>query len=73
MRVHSLVELEGLIIIGTYGADRGNKRRAIVRRVRVLLTLALLAFVALLIQAISGFVLWFVLPLGVGGRGGGTG
>ena len=38
-------------------------------KVRLLFALAVSAFIALLIQAISGFVLWLALPCGGGGGG----
>ena len=41
-------------------------------RVKLLFTLVFLAFFALLVQAISGFILWLVLPRG-DGRGVGAG
>jgi len=41
-------------------------------KVKFLFTLVILAFVALLVQAISGFILWLALPHG-GGDGDGRG
>lgn len=42
-------------------------------RVRFLFAISVLALVTLLIEAISGFVLWLVLPRGGGGGGEGRG
>ena len=42
-------------------------------KVKLLFTLVVLAFVAFLIQAISGLILWLVLPRGGGDGGRGLG
>jgi len=45
-------------------------RSTLISKAKFLYTIVILAFMTLVVQAISGFVMWLVLPRGGGGGGG---